>query len=164
MKNCDNYVTNVNWLFPERQDITLFRNLSVYFLLLHTHSSTQYARLVSDLFWCLRPHSHHQIFNLKSELLHFIRFFEWLFMSRSQNAIYIWYQNELTVMLKKKISALVDESREEAAVYHKAHHLTVSTVYERERVTSLGNLSTAQSMRRHSGRLAYNYMHHYSLM
>lgn len=40
----------------------------------------------------------------------------------------------------------------------------LGAAYEEERVTSSGDLSTAQSTRRHGRKLAYNYMHHYSLM
>lgn len=40
----------------------------------------------------------------------------------------------------------------------------LGAAYEEERVTSSGDLSTAQSTRRRGRKLAYNYMHHYSLM
>lgn len=40
----------------------------------------------------------------------------------------------------------------------------LGAAYEEGRVTSSGDLSTAQSTRRRGRKLAYNYMHHYSLM
>lgn len=56
-------------------------------------------------------------------------------------------------------------------VCHKGWHVTadmwrplLGAAYKEERVTSSGDLSTAQSMRRRGRKLAYNYMHHYSLM